>query len=193
MGKIEERGKTYALHKASDKLNDYYGSAMLNVVQFDGHNIQCAYIDGYLQAEQDLKVKDVDLEKEVEDWVKTGPHTSYPWCTIPDAIRITAEHFFELGLNTRKNKILTKEEKLHLPSGVDEAAWKYGIDNQMGIATQSEKVNAFIAGAEWMAKQGETLYDYINVDGKNQRWLGENLLQGEYDAGQAVIVQIRKV
>jgi hypothetical protein len=44
-----------------------------------------------------LKVKDVDLEKEVENWVKTGPHTSYPWCTIPDAIRITAEHFFELG------------------------------------------------------------------------------------------------
>lgn len=42
-----------------------------------------------------------DLEKEVEDWVKTGPHTSYPWCTIPDAIRITAEHFFELGLKAK--------------------------------------------------------------------------------------------
>lgn len=66
MGKIEERGKTYALHKASDKLNDYYGSAMLNVVQFDGHNIQCAYIDGYLQAEQDLKVKDVDLNNGIQ-------------------------------------------------------------------------------------------------------------------------------
>ena len=49
-----------------------------------------------------LEVKEVDLEKEVEDWVKTGPHTSYPWCTIPDAIRITAEHFYELGLKTRK-------------------------------------------------------------------------------------------
>lgn len=58
MKKIKERGKTYALHKASDKLNDYYGSAMLNVVQFDGHDIQCAYIDGYLQAEQDLEVKE---------------------------------------------------------------------------------------------------------------------------------------
>lgn len=89
---------------------------------------------------------------------------------------------------------MAKEElQRPLPSNVDEAAWKYGIDNQMGIATQPEKVNAFIAGAEWMAKQGETLYDTINVDGKNQRWLGENLLQGDYDAGQAVIVQIRKV
>lgn len=58
MKKIKERGKTYALHKASDKLNDYYGSAMLNVVQFDGHDIQCAYIDGYLKAEQDLEVKE---------------------------------------------------------------------------------------------------------------------------------------
>lgn len=50
------------------------------------------------------KSKDVDLEKEVEDWVKTGPHTSYPWCTIPDAIRITAEHFYELGLKAQKEE-----------------------------------------------------------------------------------------
>lgn len=51
-----------------------------------------------------LEVKEVDLEKEVEDWVKTGPHTSYPWCTIPDAIRITAEYFFELGLKAQKGE-----------------------------------------------------------------------------------------
>lgn len=51
-----------------------------------------------------IEVKEVDLEKEVEDWVKTGPHTSYPWCTIPDAIRITAEHFFGLGLKAKKGE-----------------------------------------------------------------------------------------
>ena len=51
-----------------------------------------------------LETKEVDLEKEVEDWVKTGPHTSYPWCTIPDAIRITAEHFYELGLKSQKGE-----------------------------------------------------------------------------------------
>lgn len=51
-----------------------------------------------------LEVKEVDLEKEIEDWVKTGPHTSYPWCTIPDAIRITAEHFFELGFGLNASK-----------------------------------------------------------------------------------------
>lgn len=42
---------------------------------------------------------EVDLEKELEEWMKIGPHTSFPWCTIPDAIKITAEHFYELGLN----------------------------------------------------------------------------------------------
>ena len=50
MGNVKERGKIYAIHKASDKLNNYYGSAMLNVVQFNGYDVQRAYIDGYLQA-----------------------------------------------------------------------------------------------------------------------------------------------
>lgn len=48
--------------------------------------------------------KEVDLEKELEEWIKYGPHTSYPWCTIPDAIKITAEHFFELGLKAQKGE-----------------------------------------------------------------------------------------
>lgn len=84
-------------------------------------------------------------------------------------------------------------EVASLPSNIDEAADEFAIENyeeRMGIL---DLKGAFKAGAEWLADQGETLYDYINVDGKNQRWLGENLLQGDYDAGQAVIVQIRKV
>ena len=51
-----------------------------------------------------LEVKEVDLEKELEEWIKYGPHTNYPWCTIPDAIKITAEHFFELGLKAQKGE-----------------------------------------------------------------------------------------
>ena len=47
---------------------------------------------------------EVDLEKELDEWMKVGPHTCYPWCTIPDAIKITAEHFYELGLNARKEE-----------------------------------------------------------------------------------------
>jgi len=65
MSKAEERGKIYALHKASEKLNDYYGSAMLSVVQFDGYDIKNAYIEGCHQAEKDLEltvddIKDID-------------------------------------------------------------------------------------------------------------------------------------
>lgn len=90
-----------------------------------------------------------------------------------------------------------------LLSDVNEAADKY-TDNRANYLEYSDDgwedktdidyvERAFKAGAEWLAGQGETLYDTINVDGKNQRWLGENLLYGDYNAGQAVIVQIRKV
>ena len=45
-----------------------------------------------------IETKEVNLEKELDEWMRYGPHTNYPWCTIPDAIKITAEHFYELGL-----------------------------------------------------------------------------------------------
>jgi len=61
------------------------------------------YEDGFiLDIINTLEVKEVDLEEELDEWMKYGPHTSYPWCTIPDAIEITAKHFFELGLNAQK-------------------------------------------------------------------------------------------
>ena len=64
-----------------------------------------------------LEVKEMDLEKELGEWIKYGPHTNYPWCTIPDAIKITAEHFFELGLKVQKpafeiEQLKKKVEKL---------------------------------------------------------------------------------
>lgn len=51
-----------------------------------------------------LEVKEVDLKKELDEWLKYGPHTDYPWCSIPDAIEITAEHFFELGVKVKKGE-----------------------------------------------------------------------------------------
>jgi len=51
-----------------------------------------------------LEVKDVNFEKELDEWMRYGPHTNYPWCTIPDAIKITAEHFYELGLKAQKGE-----------------------------------------------------------------------------------------
>ena len=59
------------------------------------------YFEQFLSFLDTLEVKEMDLEKELDEWMRYGPHTNYPWCTIPDAIKITAEHFFELGLKTK--------------------------------------------------------------------------------------------
>lgn len=101
MVNIKNRGKIYAMHKASDKLNDFYGNAMLSVVQFDGYDIQRAYVDGYLQAEQDLEVKEKDLEKEIKLWFDYGlPNND----ELLDYIKETAKHFYELGLKAQKGE-----------------------------------------------------------------------------------------
>ena len=62
------------------------------------------WFEQFLSFLNTLEVKDVNLDKEIDEWMKYGPHTSYPWCTIPDAIKITAEHFFELGLKAQKGE-----------------------------------------------------------------------------------------
>lgn len=129
-------------------------------------------------------------------------------CIAEDMERITSGNLSRNAAITKRRairayKFLENHKNDTLPSNIDEAIDKY-TDNPANYLEYSDDgwedktdidyvERAFKAGAEWMAKQGETLYDYINVDGKNQRWLGENLLQGDYDAGQAVIVQIRKV
>ena len=58
------------------------------------------YFIASLQQEQ----PEVDLENKLDEWMKYGPHTCYPWCSITDAIEITARHFYELGLNARKEE-----------------------------------------------------------------------------------------
>ena len=47
---------------------------------------------------------EADFENKLDEWMKYGPHTCYPWCSVPDAIEITARHFYELGLNARKEE-----------------------------------------------------------------------------------------
>ena len=75
----------------------------------DGHNSEhrICYNKALqeVQCEIDtLEVKEIGMKKELDEWMRYGPHTNYPWCTIPDAIKITAEHFFELGLKTQKGE-----------------------------------------------------------------------------------------
>ncbi len=82
-----------------------------------------------------------------------------------------------------------------LPEDLDEATKEYAPDfsNDLTSKAAVEAVrDAFKAGAEWMASQGETIFDTIVIDGQGQRWITDNLLQGDYDCGEEVIVQIRK-
>lgn len=88
-----------------------------------------------------------------------------------------------------------------LPSDLDEAARKYGHEepilpedyNDGDIPLyESWTADAFKSGAEWMAGQGETIFDTVDIDGQGQRWITDNLLQGDYDCGEEVIIQIRK-
>lgn len=56
--------------------------------------LECLLFKPSLPADID---KVVIPESEMVEWMKYGPHTNYPWCSVPDAIKITAEHFFALG------------------------------------------------------------------------------------------------
>lgn len=67
--------------------------------EWDGHTPQEAAkrIYEYLQQEQ----SEVDLEKEVESWMKEVPSVYLEWSNVADAMRDCARHFYELGLNAR--------------------------------------------------------------------------------------------
>lgn len=93
-------------------------------------------------------------------------------------------------------EFVIKNYRSPLPEDLDEAAWvyvkkKYRIGEPEKVFENEEIVEDFKAGAKWMTEQGETIFDTIDVDG-GERWLSENLLQGDYDCGEEVIVQIRK-
>ena len=94
-----------------------------------------------------------------------------------------------------------------LPSNIDEAAEEYAnthygeffeVEYEFGdpietIVDDKPFVrDAFKSGAEWMAEQGETVFDTIVIDGQGQRWLTDTPLLGDYDYGEEVIIQVRK-
>lgn len=75
----------------------------------DNKTIDVSYTPQSLDAVEYIKndqteQPDADLKSELDEWMKYGPHKSYPWCTLPDIIKITAAHFYELGLKARKEE-----------------------------------------------------------------------------------------
>jgi len=90
-----------------------------------------------------LEVKEVDFEKELDEWMKIGPHTSYPWCTIHDAIKITAVKFFELGLNSQTEDMIDALHTEYEKGRADALANALTLDQIKGMENQ-----AFLAGIE---------------------------------------------
>lgn len=81
-----------------ERIRTYYENLQTIKQVYNNHIDNCNDLLDFLDT---LEVKEVNFEKELDEWMRYGPHTSYPWCTIPDAIKITAEHFYELGLKQK--------------------------------------------------------------------------------------------
>ena len=81
-----------------------------------------------------------------------------------------------------------------LPSNLDEAAWKYGLDNQSGFYSQSVKVDCFKAGAEWMAGQGYTVDGIVICDKELTGGYKDIVMSipDELKVDDKVTIQIRK-
>ena len=50
------------------------------------------------------------LEKEIKEWKLNGPHTCYPWTSIPDAIEITAAYFYNFALQDIRQVVETSKK-----------------------------------------------------------------------------------
>lgn len=91
-------------------------------------------------------------------------------------------------------------ERPSLPSNLDEAAEEWCKRNNKGIALCADKksyylaegVDAFKAGAEWMAGQGSSYNTEVGwIDGPTVLDWPDNILDG-FKVGDKVVVQIRK-
>ena len=66
---------------------------MLSVVQFDGYDIKNAYIDGYHQAEKDLKLTWEDISYIVKTYSKMEYDKNYKWVSFREACKETLNRF----------------------------------------------------------------------------------------------------
>lgn len=85
-----------------------------------------------------------------------------------------------------------------LPSNLDEAANNYGVNIRLGYPRVMDETdryiyNAFKAGAEWMAGQGETQQHFV-IGSIADSPCGPAVVcyTEEFSVGDEVIVQIRK-
>jgi len=80
-----------------------------------------------------------------------------------------------------------------LPSNIDEAAEKYAytIYPSEGVAN-IEVNNAFKAGAEWHAKQGQTFESVVWKDSDDGLYVEADVDENKFKMADNVIIQVRK-
>lgn len=73
------------------------------VIEYDYWSVKAdAYRNVLVILNDTLKVKDVDLEREIDNWICDNAIT-HEDCSVTDVIS-TAKHFFELGLRAQKGE-----------------------------------------------------------------------------------------
>lgn len=81
------------------EIEKYYNECLkrANVIDYDYWNAKAdAYRNVLVILNDTLKVKEVDLEREIDNWICDNAIT-HEDCSVTDVIS-TAKHFFELGL-----------------------------------------------------------------------------------------------
>ena len=97
--------KEELIKKISAEIAKLSDNASQMCEEYEGYRLACQDISDVLheitkeiQPSLPSNLDEVAIpESEMVEWMEYGPHTNYPWCGIPDAIKITAEHFFALG------------------------------------------------------------------------------------------------
>lgn len=112
----------------------------------------------------DINEEHKDLEEELKEWMEYGPHTNFPWCTIPDAIEITARHFADWQRE--------KDYKMHAHVSLRDIhdAWQELIKNNPDI--RNTPGVCFARGADWQKEQDketiELAEDHAMLAGMNK-------------------------
>ena len=118
------------------------------------------------------------------NWVKGAP--------MPKGFSADME---ELGLAIRD-----AEATKPLPSNLDEAAEEWCKTNNKGIALSADKKShylaegkdAFKAGVEWMARQGQTIETIVWRDEDGKLYIEEFIDKNKFKKGCSVIIQVRE-
>ena len=87
------------------------------------------------------------------------------------------------------------DNNVSLPSGLDEAAFAYEDSSEYPPANQEEErmvYDAFKAGAEWHARQGQTFESVVWKDGEDGLYIEADVDENKFTMADNVVIQVIK-